>query len=391
MNPNKSWFIQFLFNRKALIRIGMRLIYLFSACLILGMAASQLFDLSGWRHTLTFFTDIMLSYIMMEVGLEFILDKANWRYYIKDYFIAALAAALPWLFCIIYFLIFFKENTWQEILLIARFAAPTSSGILFSMLAAAGLAMTWLFRKVQILAILDDVDTILLLIPLQFLLGGPQYTLLSIVFFVAILIFLAWQFLHRLRLPAGRLWIFAYSIALTVFLRWLNLALEVELEILLPAFVLGCLLHNPHDPRHVKGYVHEHAFIEPEERPLRLFDRSVKVAFMFLVGMLLPKLPLERFDLWTTALHVLIITILANLGKCFPIFCYKNEALLRERVAVSIGMFSRGEVGAGILVLAIEHGALGYAVTVAGLSLALNLLLTGVFITIVVKLVRKPE
>ena len=149
----------------------MRLIYLFSGCLVLGMGISQLFDLTEWRHTFTFFTDIMLAYLLMEVGLEFVIDKQNWRSYIKDYLIAAFAAALPWIFCIIYFLTFFKDNTWEEILLIARFAAPTSSGILFSMLAAAGLAMTWLFRKIQILAILDDVDTILLLIPLQFLLG----------------------------------------------------------------------------------------------------------------------------------------------------------------------------------------------------------------------------
>jgi Kef-type K+ transport system membrane component KefB len=369
----------------------MRLIYLFSACLILGMTASQLLDLSEWRHSLTFLTDVLLSYIMMEVGLEFIIDKTNWRFYIKDYIIAALAAGLPWLFCFVYFLFFFKENTWQELLLIARFAAPTSSGILFSMFAAAGLAMTWLFRKIQILAILDDVDTILLLIPLQFLLGGPEYILLTVVLFVVILIFAAWRYLHRLRLPSGRLWLFGYSIALTLFLHWINFNLEIELEILLPAFVLGCLLYNPHDYRHVKGYVHEHAFIEPEERPLMLFDRSIKVFFMLLVGVLLPKLPLESFDPWMTAVHVLTITLLANLGKCFPIFCYKNEATLRERVAVSVGMFPRGEVGAGILILAIEHGALGYAVTVAGLSLALNLVLTGLFITIAIKLVRGRE
>ncbi len=366
----------------------MRLVYLFSICLIVGMVFSQIFDLTPWWNTLSFLTDIFLAYIMMEVGLEFTIDKQNWRSYIKDYFIAALAAALPWVFCIVYFLIFFKENNWREILLIARFAAPTSSGILFSMLAAAGLAMTWLFRKVRVLAILDDVDTILLLIPLLFLLGGPQYILLSVVVVVVILLILAWFFLHRLRLPSGRLWLFAYSIIMAIFIQWLNFQLEVELEILLPAFVLGCLLYNPHDPRLVKEHVHEHAYIEPEERPLMYFDRSIKLGFMLLVGMLLPRIPLADINPLITATHVLVITILSNLGKCFPILCYKNEASLRERVAVSVGMFPRGEVGAGILVLAIEHGAGGYATTVAGLSLALNLLLTWVFIAIVIRLIR---
>ena len=180
----------------------MALIYLFCACLITGMSISQIFDLEEWRSILTFSTESLLAYIMMEVGLEFLIDKEKWRSYIKDYFIAMLAAALPWLFCFIYYLVFFKENSWQETLLVARFAAPTSSGILFSMLAAAGLATTWLFRKVQILAILDDVDTMLLLIPLQFLLGGARYALLSVVLFITILVLLAWKFLHQLKLPA---------------------------------------------------------------------------------------------------------------------------------------------------------------------------------------------
>jgi len=52
-------------------------------------------------------------------------------------------------------------------------------------------------------------------------------------------------------------------------------------------------------------------------------------------------------------------------------------------------MFPRGEVGAGILVLAIEHGIHGYPLTISVLSLALNLLLTGLFVTIVVQLVKK--
>lgn len=368
----------------------MRLVYLFSLCLIVGMGLSQLLDLSPYYHQLTFIADVMLAYIMMEVGLEFVMDKRNWRAYIKDYGVAALAAGLPWIFCIAYFLYFFKDSTWEEILLIARFAAPTSSGILFSMLAAGGLAMTWLFRKVQILAILDDVDTILLLIPLQFLLGGPKYILLTTIFFVVALLFLAWRYLHRFRIPSGRLWLFGYCILLAGGLRLLHTQIGLELEILLPAFVLGCLIKNPHDPRLIKEHVHEHAYIEPEERPMQWFDRTIKVLFMFFVGLILPKVPLDSYNLWILAAHVFAITILANLGKCFPLFFYKNEASLRERAGVSVAMFPRGEVGAGILVLAIEHGATGYATTVAGFSLALNLLLTGVYIAIVIKLVRRP-
>ena len=73
----------------------------------------------------------------------------------------------------------------------------------------------------------------------------------------------------------------------------------------------------------------------------------------------------------------------------FPAFCYKKEAHWRERLAVSIGMWPRGEVGAGVLVIALSYGIGGPVVTVAMLSLALNLLLTGVFI-IMVRQITKP-
>jgi len=85
-------------------------------------------------------------------------------------------------------------------------------------------------------------------------------------------------------------------------------------------------------------------------------------------------------------LHVLLITALSNLGKMFPALCYRKEAHWRERLAVAIGMWPRGEVGAGVLVISLSYGIGGPVVTVAMLSLALNLLLTGLFIFIVKRL-----
>ncbi|MBN2083253.1 hypothetical protein JW859_13725, partial [bacterium] len=86
-------------------------------------------------------------------------------------------------------------------------------------------------------------------------------------------------------------------------------------------------------------------------------------------------------------LHVLLVTLLSNLGKMFPLFCYRREAHWRQRLALSIGMWPRGEVGAGVLVLSLSFGIGGPVVTVAMLSLALNLVLTGVFVTAVKKLI----
>jgi Kef-type K+ transport system membrane component KefB len=91
------------------------------------------------------------------------------------------------------------------------------------------------------------------------------------------------------------------------------------------------------------------------------------------------------------ALHVLIVTLLSNLGKMFPAFCYRREADWRERLAVAVAMFPRGEVGAGVLVISLSYGIGGPMITVAMLSLALNLLLTGVFIIVVQRLLRAAE
>ena len=51
-------------------------------------------------------------------------------------------------------------------------------------------------------------------------------------------------------------------------------------------------------------------------------------------------------------------------------------------------MWPRGEVGAGVLVISLSYGIGGPIVTVAMLSLALNLLLTGAFIYVVKRLTQ---
>jgi Kef-type K+ transport system membrane component KefB len=107
---------------------------------------------------------------------------------------------------------------------------------------------------------------------------------------------------------------------------------------------------------------------------------------MVLVGLSMPAIVLGSGSWEWIALHVLIITVLANVGKMFPLFVYRKEAHWRERLAICVGMWPRGEVGAGVLIISLGYGIGGDMVTVAALSLALNLLLTGVFILIVKRL-----
>ena len=137
----------------------------------------------------------------------------------------------------------------------------------------------------------------------------------------------------------------------------------------------------------------------PNEQRVALL---VAALFMVLVGLSLPPLTEEATATPTLqetvsaaqpmpsrpvlAGHVLAVTGLANLGKMVPALCYWREASWKERLALAIGMWPRGEVGAGVLVVSLGYGLGGPMMTVAMLSLALNLVLTGVFILVVQRL-----
>lgn len=358
---------------------------LFNLALICGIIISQIVNLESIKEWIFFAADTLLAYIMMEVGLEFYIKKKKWKQYLIDYGVASLAAGLPWLFCFLYFLKF-RSGSWEESLLLARFSAPTATGILFAMLGLAGLGMTWMFKKIEVLVILDDLDTVLFLIPLQLLLSGGEFGLISVAVVMFVLIFLGWRFMHKLKLPSGRLWLFLYSITISGIAEWLHVDHMLEVEVLLPAFILGLTLYNPSRIKHANP--HKHEFLEPQSRVGLITDRTIKLLFMFLVGLLLPKITIEAATLKSLLLHIVCITVLMNLGKLAPIFFYRKEASFKERLAVAVGMMPRGEMGAGILTIALGHGIKDIMTQAATLSLALNLFLTGFFIWVIINLIK---
>lgn len=354
----------------------------YSGLLVAGMAGAQLFDLGGVRGLLNTLTMICLSYIMIQVGLEFHIDKKNLRSYGTDYLVAATAAAFPWIFCAVYF-VFMFDTSWKEALLVGRFAAPTSAGVLFTMLAAAGLASTWLFKKARVLAIFDDLDTVLFMIPLKMMIVGMKPELFWVVAIIFLTLFLAYRFLHQIHLPTGKSWILLYAVAVTLACEAFYHATHVHLEVLLPAFMVGCVLYEAH---------HDES-AAPAKSGFRVFeqgmDQFLKGIFMLFVGLSLPKIELGGISMTSLVMHVLALTLLSNIGKSYASFCYRKEASLRERIALSVGMFPRGEVGAGVLLVSIGYGMKGLPVTVAAVSLALNLLLTGLFILVIMRLIRR--
>jgi hypothetical protein len=110
---------------------------LFSALLIAGLLGSQLLPgfavdpVPALQEIVRLLTMLCLGFIMIHVGYEFEIDRANIGAYAVDYGVAATAAAFPWIFCAIYFVFVLDSgpvgevDTWRDALLTSRFAAPT--------------------------------------------------------------------------------------------------------------------------------------------------------------------------------------------------------------------------------------------------------------------------
>ena len=377
----------------------MKKVFLFSLFLVLGLVLSQC--LPVWlgeafltaekvAKTLMF---VCLAFIMINVGREFELDKTKWRSYAADYFIAMATAAVPWIMVAFYYMfllpadLFGNWDAWKENLLLSRFAAPTSAGILFTMLAAAGLRREWIYKKTQVLAIFDDLDTILLMIPLQIFMIGFKWQLFAVVIVITFLLVIGWKKLGTIRLSQTWKSILFYAVCIVAVTESIYLLTKwmmgadgaIHIEVLLPAFVLGMVMKT----------VHQHG--NRDEK----ITGMISYLFMFLVGLSTPQfigidhghriteavgiIAAQPMPSWEVlVVHVIVVTLLSNLGKMFPLFFYRDRQL-EERLALSVGMFTRGEVGAGIIVIAMGYNLGGPALIISVLSLVLNLLLTGGF------------
>ena len=387
----------------------MKKILLFSFFLVIGLVVSQFLPamvgenysmVKTISNTLLY---VCLAFIMINVGREFEMDKTRWKSYTEDYFIAMATAAFPWIFVALYYMfvllpeIYWSSGeAWKENLLLSRFAAPTSAGILFTMLAAAGLKASWVYKKVQVLAIFDDLDTILLMIPLQIMMVGLRWQLGVIILIVMVLLMLGWKKMGTYNMRQDWKAILLYAIVTLAITQGVYLVSKhfygedasIHIEVLLPAFVLGMIMKHKHIDTKVEHNV----------------ATAISFLFMFLVGVSMPvffgidfaKQSAEAATItgaqpmmsWPMILlHVLIVSFLSNIGKLFPLFFYRDRRK-RERLALSIGMFTRGEVGAGIIFIALGYNLGGPALMISVLTIVFNLILTGIFVVWVKKLTR---
>lgn len=388
----------------------MKKVLSFSVFLLVGLAVSQVlpFIAGDATRSVKVVTDIFLyiclAFIMINVGREFEIDKSRWKSYALDYFVAMVAAAMPWLLIALYYIFVLFPSTqwgsgdlWKETLLISRFAAPTSAGILFTMLAALRLKSSWMYKKIQMLAIFDDLDTILLMIPLQVFMIGMKWQMAVILTVVIFLLVFGWKQMGRYGMRQDWKAILGYSVIVIVFTQGIYHISEyflgphegIHIEVLLPAFVLGMVMK----PQHIESKTEEKV------------STAISYFFMFLVGVSMPQfigldmnsqptnpdsvtasLPMMSWGM--IAVHVVVVSLLSNIGKLMPLAFYRDRKF-SERLALSIGMFTRGEVGAGVIFIAISYNLGGPLLLISVLTIVLNLILTGGFVMLVKKLALK--
>lgn len=388
----------------------MKKVLSFSVFLLVGLAVSQVLPFiagdatSSVKVVTDIFLYICLAFIMINVGREFEIDKSRWKSYALDYFVAMVAAAMPWLLIAFYYIFVLFPSTqwgsgdlWKETLLISRFAAPTSAGILFTMLAALRLKSSWMYKKIQVLAIFDDLDTILLMIPLQVFMIGMKWQMAVILTVVIFLLVFGWKQMGRYGMRQDWKAILGYSVIVIVFTQGIYHVSEyflgphegIHIEVLLPAFVLGMVMK----PQHIESKTEEKV------------STAISYFFMFLVGVSMPQfigldmnsqpanpdsvtasLPMMSWGM--IAVHVVVVSLLSNIGKLMPLAFYRDRKF-SERLALSIGMFTRGEVGAGVIFIAISYNLGGPLLLISVLTIVLNLILTGGFVMLVKKLALK--
>lgn len=386
----------------------MRKVLSFSVFLVAGLVLSQSLPvlvgtegIGAVRTVANILLYVCLSFIMINVGREFEVDKSRWKSYTQDYFIAMATAAMPWFLIALYYVFvllppeFWNSwEAWKENLLLSRFAAPTSAGILFTMLAAIGLKSSWMYKKIQVLAIFDDLDTILLMIPLQIMMIGLRWQLIIVVLIVFLLLSFGWKQLGKYNWRQDWKAILFYSFLVFIATQSLYLiskslygeAGSIHIEVLLPAFMVGMIMKHKEIDTPVEHKV----------------ATGISFLFMFLVGMSMPHFigvdfaetqageysvtGSQEMMLWGVIIfHVLIVSLLSNIGKLFPVFFYRDRKF-SERLALSIGMFTRGEVGAGVIFIALGYNLGGPALLISVLTIVLNLILTGIFVLWVKKL-----
>lgn len=137
-----------------------------------------------------------------------------------------------------------------------------------------------MYKKVQVLAIFDDLDTILLMIPLQIMMIGLRWQLGVIILVVVLLLILGWKKMgyYNVRQDWKAILFYAvvtFGITQVIYLVSKHMYGEeasIHIEVLLPAFVVGMIMRHKHIDTKIEHQVSD----------------FISYLFMFLVGVSMP-------------------------------------------------------------------------------------------------------
>jgi len=329
--------------------------------------------------------------IIVHVGLDFEIVKTRLKTYALDFFVATYAALVP-LIMIFSYLRYVVGNPllanihWgvtpqigiSECLLLSVFSAPTSAGMLISMLEAANLKHTWVFKKASMLAILDDIDSLVFISFIRIIaIKGNTFDLAHFgpVIVTVGLLTIAWFNIHKYRIPHSWPHVLCYAVLIgSAFwgLEYLNIIYKQDKEIhkwlfvlavLIPSFTLGVLTYD--DKLETSQ---SYKFVDLQELTEEMIEKQERIdswapwmevlmgcLFMFFVGLSMPALrSLKTMGWLVVSVHVGMINVLMLAGKLLIWLFYAEDADYKQRLALGLAMCPRGEIGASVIIITIQ-------------------------------------
>ena len=263
---------------------------------------------------------------------------------------------------------------WKMALVAGRFAAPTPAGPAYDA-RGGGAERNVAIQEGAHLAIFDDLDTLLLMVPLKALVVGAKWELCIDLAVVLVCLVCMYKFLHRLHWSVTWYAIAAYAATITLATELTyefthsgvvdpgDVIETVHLEVLLPAFTVGCVCVHHKNPKQVAvagdtppGPVRSPSKLQRElqrmktglakvrDTPQENVKFVISAVFMVLVGLSMPSLfqpdptvsahrmlaeggsgdddghAAPSMSAGLIVLHVAMCTLLMNAGKLSPSF-----------------------------------------------------------------------
>src|SRR4029077_13888132 len=118
--------------------------------------------------------------------------------------------------------------------------------------------------------------------------------------------------------PTSNAWVALYALSVWIVSFAFEYVTDLHLDVLVPAFALGCIIKSDHLHGSAEYGATNEGVSSQDPKWQALLDWGIKGGFMLLAGMALPPLQFGGMRLGAVILHVILITLLSNIGNAFP-------------------------------------------------------------------------